>query len=190
MAGPLAVTLGILAGGQATRLGGVDKALQQLQGTSLIERTLAALAACADGALCSYNGQPGAMSRLGLCAVRDLRPGRPGPLAGLEALLEACPTPWLLVVPVDLRTIPGSLDERMLQRAQAAGGVRGVVANDLEGRQPLVSLWPVADAIHEVRLALDEGRASVRDLQQRMQFVECDLSPLQLGNLNSPGDFG
>ena len=37
------VTLGILAGGQARRMGGVDKALLTYHGTSLLSRTLTAL---------------------------------------------------------------------------------------------------------------------------------------------------
>ena len=185
-----AVTLGILAGGQATRLGGADKAWQPFAGVSLIERTLAALHGDCAAALASYNGPPAAMTRLGLRAVGDLRPGFPGPLAGIESLLDACSTDWLLIVPVDLRQIPDRLRETMLECAHMAGEGRGVFACDIEGMQPLVSLWPVRDAIPVVRLALDQGRASVRRLQEDLRFVQCQLAPFRFGNLNSPADFG
>lgn len=185
-----AVTLGILAGGQATRLGGADKAWLPFAGVSLIERTLAGLHGDSTAVLASYNGPPTKMSRLGLSAVGDLRPGFPGPLAGIEALLDACTTDWLLIVPVDLRQIPDRLRQTMLECAHMAGEVRGVVARDIEGLQPLVSLWPVRNAIPAVRLALDQGRASVRRLQEDLRFVQCELAPFRFGNLNSPADFG
>ena len=185
-----AVTLGILAGGQATRLGGADKAWQPFAGVSLIERTRSALHGDFAAALASYNGPPAMMSRLGLRAIGDLRPGFPGPLAGIEALLDASTTEWLLIVPVDLREIPDRLRETMLECAHRAGEGRGVVARDIEGMQPLVSLWPVRNAIPVVRLALDQGRASVRDLQEDLRFVQCELAAFRFGNLNSPADFG
>lgn len=190
MTGRGAVTLGILAGGQATRLGGVDKAWQLFQGMTLIERTLAALERGPATPLVSYNGLQDAMGKLGLLAVGDLRPGFRGPLAGIEALLAACSSDWLLVVPVDLRQIPSGLRETMLGRVRLQGGEHGVVARDIDGLQPLVSLWPVRQARLEVGTSLDQGRASVRDLQDRMGFVECQLAPFQFGNLNTPADFG
>lgn len=185
-----AVTLGILAGGQATRLGGLDKAWQPFRGMPLIQRTLAALDTAPAAALASYNGPPATMIQLGLRAVADLRPGFPGPLAGIEALLAACATDWLLIVPVDLREIPHGLPKRLFECAQPAGMGRGVVARDIEGVQPLVSLWPVRRALPAVRLALDQGRASVRRLQDSMHFMQCELGPFRFGNLNTPADFG
>lgn len=184
------VTLGILAGGQATRLGGVDKAWILFQGSPLIERTLAVLDTGPAETLASYNGPPVAMEQLGLRVIADLRPAFPGPLAGIEALLGACATAWLLVVPVDLRQIPGGLRDRMVECARSAGGKVGVVARDIEGLQPLVSLWPVHKAIPAVRAALDEGRASVRGLQESMHFTCCELPGFRFGNLNTPDDFG
>lgn len=184
------VTLGILAGGQATRLGGVDKAWVRFQGSSLIERTLASLDIGPADTLVSYNSSPAAMERLGPRVIADLRPAFPGPLAGIEALLGACATAWLLVVPVDLRRIPGGLCDRMVDCARSIGGEVGVVARDIEGLQPLVSLWPVHKAIPAVREALDEGRASVRGLQERMCFAYCELPGFRFGNLNTPDDLG
>ena len=179
-------TLGVLAGGQALRLGGADKALLDYRGRPLVQRCLDALGDGFAEQLVSYNGaDTGALPAM-LRAVPDLRPGHPGPLGGIEALLAAADSEWLLTVPVDLVELPADLDSRL--RACVVDG-RGVAARDAEGPQPLVALWPVAASRAAVGAALDAGEGAVHRVQQAMGFGVCELSPLRLGNLNTPADF-
>ena len=116
------LTLGVLAGGRATRLGGGDKAWLAYRGQALVERTLAALATqhAFSARLASANREPQRYPGLGLRVVGDRIEGFPGPLAGIEAILAACTTPLLLTVPVDLRTIPPDLVARCWRRGKAA----------------------------------------------------------------------
>ncbi len=192
-----AITLGILAGGRGARLGGVDKAALQYRGQRLLERTRDAFVLPADE---RTGDAPGAtlLSRAfdsdgvttgaepGFRRVPDLRTGGLGPLAGLEALLEAARTDWLLTAPVDLRDVPADLGSRL--RASAAGGITCVV-RDADGLQPLVALWPVVASLQVVRAALDAGRLSVHEVLAALPHGELDIRPQRLGNLNLPGDF-
>jgi molybdopterin-guanine dinucleotide biosynthesis protein A len=180
------ITLGILAGGQALRLDGADKALRHYQGRPLAQRCLDALGDGFADRLASYNGSAAAELPAALRVVPDLRKGYPGPLGGIEALLAATTSEWLLTVPVDLVEIPVDLDQRL--RACVADG-HGVAARDAEGSQPLVALWPVASSRAAVTAALDAGERTVHRVQHALGFASCDLSPLRLGNLNTPGDF-
>ncbi len=78
----------ILAGGQARRMGGVDKALIPLGGTTLIERAIARAAVQVEDLIINANGDPTRFAHLGLPVVADRVPGFVGPLAGILAGLE------------------------------------------------------------------------------------------------------
>jgi molybdopterin-guanine dinucleotide biosynthesis protein A len=180
------VALGILAGGQARRLGGVDKALARFRGSTLVERTLAGLGGGFAQTMLSYNGLNATSLPTAARLLADLRPGFPGPLAGIEALLSATSAGWLLTFPVDIAQIPDQLFERLLA---SCDGENGVSAQDGEGSQPLVALWPVASSRAAVGAALDAGERAVHRVQQILGFGVGDLAPLRLGNLNTAADF-
>lgn len=177
------VCLGILAGGRGTRLGGADKAFVEFDGRSLLARTIAAMGIGYARTLVSYNGRDPRAASFGDAVLPDVRTGFPGPLAGLESLLANTPEPWLLTTPVDLRHLPADLAERML----AVG--KGVVVRDADGLQPLVALWPVAEAQAVVARALAAGEFAVHPLATQLRLAVLDISPGRLGNLNTPADF-
>lgn len=177
-----ATTLGLLAGGQGRRLGGVDKAWLEKDGVPQVLRLAARVRDEVDGVLVSANRSLERYAAHGLDAVPDRRPGL-GPLGGLDALVAACNTPWLLTLPVDLV----SVNDCLLRSLRAAGG-DGAWAEDDDGRQPLVALWRV-DA---VRAALPEvlasGDLSVRALQACLAMSAVAFEGLRFGNLNTPAD--
>lgn len=185
-----AVTLGILAGGRGARLGGLDKALLEFRGERLLDRTLRSIDKAREA------GQDVLLSRAcagvaagalpGFRHVPDLRPGSLGPLAGLEALLAASPTAWLLTLPVDLRDVPSDLADRLLAGGDA---VAARVVRDADGLQPLVALWPVRASLAAVRSALDAGFLSMHRLLDALPHAELDIRPSRLGNLNREEDF-
>ena len=177
-------TLGILAGGRGTRLGGRDKAWEIFHGQPLIERTMQALPACFAERLVSANRDTSRYLSLELRVVADRLPDRPGPLAGIDALLAACDTPWLLTVPVDLRRIPHDLGERLFP-----AGEGGAVAQDMRGLQPLVALWPVARSRKPVADALERGDGAVHRIVAQLSLAIVRFDDADFGNLNAPADF-
>lgn len=179
------VTLGILAGGQARRLGGVDKAFVEFRRQALVERCLAAAGNGFSQRLISHPANDVRFSAHGLRPVADLRPGQPGPLAGLEGLLTACDSPWLLSLPVDAREMPPIVFDTLL-RDDANGA--GRVIRDADGLQPLCALWRVETALALVIARLDGGQRDAHGLVASLGLAVCDLSPLRLGNLNCPED--
>ncbi|MBB1060477.1 molybdenum cofactor guanylyltransferase [Marilutibacter spongiae] len=179
---PDTVTVGLLAGGRGTRLGGVDKAWLERDGQSQVAWLAGQLARRAWPVLVSANTHAGRYRDLGLRAIPDRRPDQ-GPLAGIAALAAACQTPWLLTLPVDLVALEPGLDV-LLDTVGASGGV----AADDEGPQPLVALWEVARLRPAVSDALDAGRLAVHDLQARLGMPTCRLPGVRLGNLNTPQD--
>ena len=178
------ITLGILAGGQATRLHGRDKAWLPYRGTTLIERTLRALKGEFALRLVSANRDIERYEKIGLMVVVDRVPGFPGPLAGIDAMLAACDSDFLLTVPVDLRTIPADLVPRLL-----SAGEGGAIARDTKGLQPLVALWPVERARDAIAKALSRGETAVHRMAEAIGLPVVRFDDADFGNLNTADDF-
>src|SRR5690606_15951399 len=98
------ITLGLLAGGKATRLGGRDKAWLVRDGMSQLERWQRRFASETTTLLVSSSRDPQRYAERGIATVADAVPGL-GPLSGLEALAKACATPWLFTLPIDLHDV-------------------------------------------------------------------------------------
>lgn len=179
---PGGTTLGLLAGGRATRLGGADKAWLERDGQAQVLRLAQRLRGEVDVVLVSANRDLARYAAHGLAAVPDRTPGL-GPLGGLDALAAVCATPWLLTLPVDLV----SVNDCLLRSLRAAGG-DGAWAEDDDGRQPLVALWR-NDALRAVLpAALASGDRSMRGLQARLGMTGVPFPGLRFGNLNTPAD--
>ena len=180
------VSLGILAGGRGSRLGGADKAFLQWQSRDLLEHALQCIGSGFAEVLVSHNRQDDprrrAYEQQGLRFVADGVAAGQGPLAGLDALLHAAAGDWLLTLPVDLADPSGVPVDTLLE----AGGA---VLRDADGLQPLVALWPVPRTRVAVRAALAAGERSVQALAAMLQLRMIDIAPRMLGNLNTPGDF-
>ena len=175
------VALGILAGGRASRLGGADKAITLRGGERLVDRCVASLGAGYAQVMLSYNREAGLHLPAGMQVVADLRGDFAGPLAGIEALLEACSAPWLLSVPVDVDQFPTGLSECLAE----AGAGRGARARDDDGLQPLLALWPVASAREVVSAALAAGEGAVHRVQDALGFATHEFAGWRCGNLNT-----
>src|SRR5688572_10565070 len=134
------VTLGILAGGRATRLGGLDKAWLERDGVPQVLRWSHRFAAEVGDVLVSANRNFERYAAAGLQAVPDRHAATAGPLAGLDALAASCMTPWMLTLPVDLFGV----NDCLLPTLVAERAPTGAFAQDEDGPQPLVALWEVA----------------------------------------------
>jgi molybdopterin-guanine dinucleotide biosynthesis protein A len=177
------VTLGLLAGGRATRLGGVDKAWLLRDGVPQALRWQRRFGPEVESVLASSNRDPQAYHCHGIRVVPD-RVQDAGPLSGIDALARACTTRWLLTLPVDLVGV----DECLLPGLLAAAGDNGAFARDGDGPQPLVALWRVEALREAVVPALDEGRLAVHALQSGLGMHEVHFDGVRFGNLNTPED--
>ena len=176
------VTLGILAGGRATRLGGRDKAWLTRGGVPQVLRIARRFGAECSAVCISANRDPDAYAAHGLNAVSDRHPDI-GPMGGIDALLAACRTAWLLTLPVDLV----DANDCLLRSLAAAGGV-GAVAEDDDGLQPLVALYR-ADALRDpLQRAIVARQYSVQLLQAQLGLQVVRFSGFRFGNLNTPED--
>lgn len=103
----------VLAGGRGTRMGGIDKGLQLYQGLPLARHALNRLAPQVGGLMINANRNFTAYAAMDVPVWPDELPDFPGPLAGMLAGLQHCPTPYLATVPCDTPHFPLDLVARL-----------------------------------------------------------------------------
>jgi molybdopterin-guanine dinucleotide biosynthesis protein A len=161
----------VLAGGRATRLGGVDKALITIGASTTLSRVLDAVRAADVVVVCGPERdgvQRPAGSTEPLRWVQETPPGG-GPVAALAAALAEVRNPLVAVLACDLPFITATAIEQLL--AGVVGD--GAVLCDRQGRrQPLCAVY-ARDALRTAleRIGTAEG-ASMRTLLGGLDLVE------------------
>ncbi len=185
----------VLAGGQARRMGGGDKALLELGGETILARTLRTLAPQCARLIINANGDPGRYAFTGLPVVPDSVAGFAGPLAGILAGLDwaAAHAPdlaFVASVPGDCPFLPADLVARLWD-AKVAAGQPLACARSGEWRHPVVGLWPTA-LRHDLRRALiDEELRKIEVWTARHGVAIADWSDAPVDpffNINTPQD--
>lgn len=176
----------ILAGGQATRFGGADKAFVQLAGQPFIEHVLARLSPQLPLIAISANGDPTRFAAYG----RPVLPDDPafqdcGPLTGVLSGLRWAAMQkkdFLLTTPVDTPFLPVDLLARLLPGPSVA------VQNGQ--MQPLAALWPVGFIPRLETFLRQPGRHKVS-----VALADCGARQVifsgpdtLFANINSPDD--
>jgi molybdopterin-guanine dinucleotide biosynthesis protein A len=183
----------ILAGGRATRFGGLDKSATIVQGRSILDRQLAELTQVTSDIL--YVGaNPSAEYRGRLRAVADPRPGL-GPLGGLDAALGAARDDTVLVVACDMPFVTAAFLAFMASLIEAEGDLDAVVPRTSRGAHPLAAAYR-RTCRPRVRTLLATGERAMRGLLADLRVR--DVAPdevarfgnpeLLLANVNTPTD--
>ena len=118
----------ILAGGRGSRMGGVDKGLQNHGGVSLALHALLKLAPQVGEVMINANRNLGAYESMGVPVWPDSLPDYPGPLAGFLTGLERCETPYLVTVPCDSPLFPDDLVARLAAALDGDAGAEVAIA--------------------------------------------------------------
>jgi molybdopterin-guanine dinucleotide biosynthesis protein A len=185
------VAAAIIAGGAATRLGGLSKSSLVVDGRSIAERLLEALRATFPRVLVVAN-DPTPWSGLGVEVTADLHPGA-GPLAGVHAALVATAGhAGVVCVAGDLPFVAPALLALLRDHAPRAD----VVVPRPAGRaEPLLARWgPACLPVVEARLEAGERAAHALFAAVRTTWLEepalrgVDPALRSFVNVNTPDD--
>ena len=178
----------VLAGGRGSRMGGVDKGLQNHRGMALALHALMRLQPQVATAMINANRNLGAYEAMGVPVWPDAMPDYPGPLAGLLSGLEHCETPFLASVPCDTPNFPTDLVARLaaaLVQADAEIAMAAAAEDGALRTQPVFCLLK-ADLLGSLVHYLQGGQRKI-DLwtaQHRCVVVEFD-DPQAFFNVNT-----
>ena len=135
----------ILAGGQARRMGGGDKALLMLGGETLLARAIGRARPQVQDLILSANGDPSRFASYGLPVIADKVPGFLGPLAGILSALEWMranrpSARWLASFACDTPFFPTDMVARLIDMARETRS-RIAVAESGERIHPVFAVW-------------------------------------------------
>lgn len=184
----------VLAGGRAYRLGGGDKVLLPLAGSSLLTRITGRLSPQTGAIALNANGDPARFAEYGLTVLPDSLNDRPGPLAGILAALDWASdigSNGVITVAGDTPFLPNDLVARLSEQAGKTGLAIAASADDSSMRlHPVNGLWPV-HLREPLRLFLSNGH---RDVQNFTSLHDAQTVIWQITsfdpffNINTPED--
>lgn len=186
-------TIGILlAGGRAARLGGGDKALKMLGGTSLLARVITIVRPQCAALVISANGEVARFADFRLPVVTDETKNFAGPLAGILAGLDLIAVQYpkatfAMSVATDTPFLPADLVSRL---HAARGGAEIACARSGGAIHPVIALWPTGIR-GELRQALAGGMRKVDRFMSRYRLAYADwpVAPFDpFLNINEPAD--
>ncbi len=152
----------ILAGGRGSRMGGVDKGLQNFNGMPLALHTLLRLQPQVGAVMVNANRNLAAYESFGVPVWPDVLSDYAGPLAGFLTGLERCETSWLVTVPCDTPLFPPDLVARLAQAAERDGAeIAMAAAREEDGQlraQPVFCLLRLELLESLVRFTQGGGR--------------------------------
>ena len=136
---PSDITGLVLAGGRASRMGGVDKGLQNHLGLPLAMHALLRLSPQVGHMMINANRNLGAYDSMGVPVWPDAisagSESYPGPLAGFLAGLAHCETPYLVTVPCDTPNFPVDLVARLAAALVDQDAELAMAATQQDGQQ-------------------------------------------------------
>ena len=179
----------VLAGGQGSRMGGVDKGLALFRGRPMAAHVIERFAPQVDELLVNANRNVGQYAALGYRVIADEIAGFAGPLAGFERGLAHAAAPLVATVPCDSPFLPDdlvsrlrkALEENAAQLAVARTGiqahpvfclmrrdVRDSLTRFLAGGERKIDRWYAQLAVVEV--AFDDEADAFANINTRAQL--------------------
>ena len=180
----------ILAGGQATRMGGGDKGLLSLGRGTILDQVIDRLEQQVAGIALNANGDGARFATLGLPVIADSITGFAGPLSGVLAGLDWAAgkgATHIVTAAADTPFFPCDLVPQLMLAAQTAG-TDIALARTPDGRHPTFGLWPTA-LRDDLRSALNDGLRKVVMWTDRHGCAMDDFpDDAAFFNVNTPQD--
>lgn len=179
------VTGVILAGGQGSRMGGVDKGLQPFRGRPMAAHAVERLAPQVDELLINANRNPEAYAQFGHRVIADEIEGFAGPLAGFERGLAHAAGTLVVTAPCDSPFLARDLVAR-LRAALEAAGAELAVAKTGDQAHPVFCL--MRRSVHpSLREFLSRGERKIDRWYSVLKVVEVpfDDEPDAFLNINT-----
>lgn len=174
----------ILAGGQASRMGGNDKGLIEFNGKPLIEHVLERLGTQTQSITINANRNH---DKYGHYApvISDSYPDYPGPLGGIHAGLASAQTDWVGFVPCDSPFVDESVVEKFCQAVKQDSDI--LVAHDGDFHQPVFTMFHKR-VLPKLEAFLERGDRKIILLYKEChtEYVDFSDNPKCFVNLNTP----
>lgn len=183
---------GIMDGGKGSRMGGADKGSLMLESYRFMEHILHTVQ-CFDrilistaGLACGFGSGP--VSDAAYPHVPDLHPGK-GPMGALEALLTACETDTLLILPCDTPLISRETIYRLFGLYSQPDGSCDAAVLRCRGRLcPTIGIYSKR-ILPQVQRSIADGSLRMTSLLEQIAVRYLDTeNESEIQNINTPED--
>lgn len=140
-------------------MGGVDKGLQTLQGKPMVAHVIQRLQPQVDRIMINANQNQDRYLEFNVPVWSDEENDFAGPLAGMQAGLIHCETPYMLTVPCDTPMLASDLVAKLvnaLEQSEADIAVANTIEGDRVYRQPVFCLMKKT-VLTNLTAALERG---------------------------------
>lgn len=166
----MAISAVILSGGRATRMGGLDKGLVNLNGKPLVKHVIERIQPQVDELFINANRELDTYKSFGISVFTDEQAGFIGPLAGFYVGLSQAKHPYLLTVPCDSPYIPMDIANR-LYRGLSELNVDIAMAKSNGDTHPVISLCRTS-TLPSLVTAIQAGERKVSAWQKSLRYTE------------------
>jgi molybdopterin-guanine dinucleotide biosynthesis protein A len=183
-----AVTGLVLAGGQGSRMGGVDKGLQAFRGKPMVAHVIERFAPQVDEILINANRNAETYAAFGHRVVQDSIAGFAGPLAGFERGLDYASGGLVATVPCDSPFLPADLVSRLRTALEECSAQLSVAKT---GDQPHPVFCLMRRTVHQsLREFLGSGQRKIDKWYAALEVVEVsfDDEADAFMNINTRGE--
>ncbi len=186
----------ILAGGQAKRMGGKDKALIELQNRTLLSHVLEKISGYASPISLNINKNQEKFLKFNYPILKDRIEGFLGPLSGIFTAIhwaKEINEDWVLTLPCDTPYLPNDLIPRFIKLALDLDNDFDVISVKCNNQtHPVIGLWKT-NLIYKLENSLknDIRKIDLFTSKINIKYVEYFLDDVCLDpflNLNSPFD--
>jgi len=164
----------ILAGGLARRMGGIEKALVEFQGETLLSHVIKNIKPQVNTLYLNVNKNLEQYAHFELPILTDQLAGFLGPLAGILTALQTIETNYLLVVPCDAPFVSLNLAEKLFKEMKQQNAL-GAVVHDGERLQPTFLLLH-KQLRNDLEIYLESGQRSIEQWLERHFIAKVDFS--------------
>jgi molybdopterin-guanine dinucleotide biosynthesis protein A len=164
----------ILAGGRATRMGGVDKGLVPLQNKPLVAHVIERLTTQVDEVLINANREIPQYQTFNLPVFPDESPDFIGPLAGFCVGLQQAKHEFLLTAPCDSPLLPSGLATRLMQALRSHDAQVAVATSDGDAH-PVFCLCK-KEVLPSLHTFITEGGRKASAWQKSLRYIEVDFT--------------
>ena len=186
------IALALLAGGQARRMGGMDKGEIRIDGQSIISSLLQRFGDKCDYLLMNANGDLARFAHYEIDIIQDKLEGCQGPLAGIYSCLDYVRhtqplIDYVVTLPIDAPFVPAGLIDDLLATKDKAP----LISVQSHGRtHPVIGLWPVHMVEDLQKALLIEGLRKIDAVTEPLgcHYLTYDDVPDPFVNLNRLAD--
>ncbi|AEA46312.1 molybdenum cofactor guanylyltransferase [Archaeoglobus veneficus] len=187
------MNVAILAGGKASRLGGIEKGMLDVCGKRVIERLLFTFHDCSTVIVCRDEEQAELYSEFASVTIDHYR--NAGPLAGIHAALKHFRA-RILVVAADMPFVKRAVAEAIYDAGEKSGADAVIPAWSDGKTEPLLACYSFS-AVEEIEKSLSSGERKIMVPVQRLERVifypveklkSLDERLVSFLNINTPED--